>query len=164
MATEPATSSEGRAACVHCGLGLRDREVRFCCAGCIGGVESDKAGYFKKIDQLIVEDQLRYRVQIACCGWTALQWRMLSGRPTIIIEEPDLYGDHWRTGFLQPWVHYIPSTLEELPMRVEALLNACATGSELGTRGRARMMALGKDGAYLWASALMRQYQELFQR
>ena len=36
------------------------REVRFCCAGCIGAFESDKAGHFAKLDRLIVADQRRY--------------------------------------------------------------------------------------------------------
>ncbi|MHC5113080.1 MAG: hypothetical protein ACYTGP_01470 [Planctomycetota bacterium] len=36
------------------------REVRFCCAGCIKRFESDRPKYFKKIDEQIVKDQLRY--------------------------------------------------------------------------------------------------------
>jgi hypothetical protein len=36
------------------------REVRFCCAGCIGAFEADKAGFFKKIDEKIIKDQMRY--------------------------------------------------------------------------------------------------------
>lgn len=36
------------------------RQVRFCCAGCIDGFESDKDGNFKKLDALIIKDQLRY--------------------------------------------------------------------------------------------------------
>ncbi len=34
------------------------REVRFCCGGCIGKYEKDKAGYLKKIDEAIVKQQL----------------------------------------------------------------------------------------------------------
>ncbi len=34
------------------------REVRFCCGGCVGRFEKDKAGYFKKIDEAIAKQQL----------------------------------------------------------------------------------------------------------
>ncbi|MCP3905863.1 MAG: hypothetical protein GY715_19745 [Planctomycetes bacterium] len=36
------------------------REVRFCCGGCIRRFEADPATHFKKIDELIIKDQLRY--------------------------------------------------------------------------------------------------------
>ncbi|MCK4873861.1 MAG: hypothetical protein KAS72_14165 [Phycisphaerales bacterium] len=42
------------------------REVRFCCGGCIKDFEADQAGYFKKIDERIVEDQLRYYPTDTC--------------------------------------------------------------------------------------------------
>lgn len=36
------------------------REVRFCCAGCIGGFEDDVPGNLAKIDAMIVEDQMPF--------------------------------------------------------------------------------------------------------
>jgi len=50
------------------------REVRFCCAGCIGRFEADKAGYVKKIDELIVKDQMRYYPTDKC---------IVSGEPLV---------------------------------------------------------------------------------
>lgn len=37
-----------------------NREVRFCCAGCLGGFESDQAKYWGEIDAKIVEQQLMH--------------------------------------------------------------------------------------------------------
>ncbi|GJM19466.1 MAG: hypothetical protein DHS20C14_16790 [Phycisphaeraceae bacterium] len=42
------------------------REVRFCCAGCIDKFEADKAGYWSKIDEQIVKDQLPYYPMQTC--------------------------------------------------------------------------------------------------
>ncbi|MCA9293155.1 MAG: hypothetical protein KDA20_05015 [Phycisphaerales bacterium] len=36
------------------------REVRFCCAMCVPKFEADKAGYFAKIDEQIVKDQMPF--------------------------------------------------------------------------------------------------------
>jgi hypothetical protein len=36
------------------------REVKFCCAGCIGKFEGDKKKYFKKLDERIIKDQMRF--------------------------------------------------------------------------------------------------------
>ncbi|MFG0252275.1 MAG: hypothetical protein ACF8NJ_05310 [Phycisphaerales bacterium JB038] len=36
------------------------REVRFCCAGCIGRFEAEPEKYLKKADERIIKDQLRY--------------------------------------------------------------------------------------------------------
>jgi len=36
------------------------RQVKFCCAACVGTFEADKATYFKKLDELIAKDQMRY--------------------------------------------------------------------------------------------------------
>lgn len=36
------------------------REVRFCCAGCISKFEADLDASWKKVDEAIVEDQMRY--------------------------------------------------------------------------------------------------------
>lgn len=43
-----------------------NREVRFCCAGCIGTFESDKAKYWGEIDRKIVEQQ-RMHYPIGVC-------------------------------------------------------------------------------------------------
>ncbi len=50
------------------------REVRFCCSGCIGKFEADQPGYMKKIDELIVKDQLRYYPTDKC---------VVSGEPLV---------------------------------------------------------------------------------
>ncbi|RNC80998.1 MAG: hypothetical protein ED559_04125 [Phycisphaera sp.] len=42
------------------------REVRFCCAGCIGKFEADQEGYWKAIDKQIVKDQIRYYPTETC--------------------------------------------------------------------------------------------------
>lgn len=42
------------------------REVRFCCDGCIDKFEADQAGYWEKIDEQIVADQLRYYPSKTC--------------------------------------------------------------------------------------------------
>ena len=42
------------------------REVRFCCEGCIEDFEADQAGFFKKIDEKITHDQLRYYPAQTC--------------------------------------------------------------------------------------------------
>ncbi len=42
------------------------REVRFCCGGCIEKFESDRAGYWKKIDQQIIASQLPYYPTQTC--------------------------------------------------------------------------------------------------
>lgn len=42
------------------------REVRFCCPACVRPFESDQATYMKKIDDLIVKDQLRYYPMTTC--------------------------------------------------------------------------------------------------
>jgi len=42
------------------------REVRFCCPGCVKPFESDQAKYTKKIDEMIVKDQLRYYPMTTC--------------------------------------------------------------------------------------------------
>ncbi len=42
------------------------REVRFCCSGCIEKFEADKIGYFKKIDEQIIADQLPYYPAQTC--------------------------------------------------------------------------------------------------
>jgi YHS domain-containing protein len=40
------------------------REVRFCCAGCVGPFEKDKAKHFKQIDEKIIERQMeRYPLE-----------------------------------------------------------------------------------------------------
>lgn len=38
----------------------RDREIRFCCGGCIRAFEKDLEGHFKKIDAAIHYDQVRF--------------------------------------------------------------------------------------------------------
>ena len=50
------------------------REVRFCCGGCIGKFEADQAGYWEKIDEQIVKDQLRYYPTEIC---------VVSGEPLV---------------------------------------------------------------------------------
>ncbi len=50
------------------------REVRFCCGGCIGKFEADQVGYWKKIDEQIVKDQLRYYPTKTC---------VVSGEPLV---------------------------------------------------------------------------------
>lgn len=42
------------------------REVRFCCAGCIGEFEKDKAASFKKLDEQIIKQQLPHYPLKAC--------------------------------------------------------------------------------------------------
>ena len=37
-----------------------EREVRFCCAGCVGKFETDLEASWKTVDEAIVKDQLRY--------------------------------------------------------------------------------------------------------
>lgn len=37
---------------------VNGREIRLCCKGCIKKFDADQAGYIKKIDELIVKDQL----------------------------------------------------------------------------------------------------------
>jgi len=43
-----------------------NREVRFCCAGCVGAFEADKAAYWNEIDEKIVEQQ-RMHYPISTC-------------------------------------------------------------------------------------------------
>lgn len=43
-----------------------DREVRFCCAGCIGEFEADLGASWRKIDAAIVKDQTRYYSAETC--------------------------------------------------------------------------------------------------
>ena len=50
------------------------REVRFCCAGCIDKFEADLDASWKKVDQAIVKDQLRYYPMETC---------VVSGEPLI---------------------------------------------------------------------------------
>ncbi|MCA9278575.1 MAG: hypothetical protein H6815_07945 [Phycisphaeraceae bacterium] len=50
------------------------REVRFCCAGCIETFEADTDAYWKKADELIIKDQLRYY---------PIQQCIVSGEPLI---------------------------------------------------------------------------------
>ncbi|MBN4052702.1 hypothetical protein JYU07_00300 [Roseiflexus sp. AH-315-K22] len=50
------------------------REVRLCCAGCIDQFEADKAGYFKKMDEKITKDQVRYYPTKTC---------VVSGEPLV---------------------------------------------------------------------------------
>ncbi len=50
------------------------REVRFCCGGCIGKFEADQGGYWEKIDDQIVTDQLRYYPTETC---------VVSGEPLV---------------------------------------------------------------------------------
>ena len=54
------------------------REVRFCCGGCIGKFEADKAGYWKKIDEKIVTDQMPFYPTETC---------VVSGEPLIMDGE-----------------------------------------------------------------------------
>jgi len=42
------------------------REVRFCCSGCSAMFETDKAGYWKKVDQQIIKDQLPFYPTDTC--------------------------------------------------------------------------------------------------
>lgn len=42
------------------------REVRLCCAGCIGKFEADTPGYFAKIDERIAADQARFYPLATC--------------------------------------------------------------------------------------------------
>lgn len=42
------------------------REVRFCCKSCIKKFEADKAGYWKKIDEKIIEAQTPYYPLATC--------------------------------------------------------------------------------------------------
>ncbi|MEZ6242109.1 MAG: hypothetical protein R3B57_03610 [Phycisphaerales bacterium] len=42
------------------------REVRFCCDSCIGDFEADMPRYWKKIDEMIVRDQLPYYPVATC--------------------------------------------------------------------------------------------------
>ncbi len=42
------------------------REVRFCCDGCIGGFEADKAGYFAKVDEAMIRQQLMHYPLTTC--------------------------------------------------------------------------------------------------
>lgn len=50
------------------------REVRFCCGGCIAKFQRDQAGYFQKIDQRILHDQLRFYPLDTC---------LVSGKPLV---------------------------------------------------------------------------------
>jgi YHS domain-containing protein len=50
------------------------REVRFCCAGCIGKFEADKKAGFKKIDEQLVRAQLHYYPFDTC---------IISGNPLV---------------------------------------------------------------------------------
>lgn len=43
-----------------------DREVRFCCAGCIDGFEADQAGYFAKVDEAMIRQQLMHYPLTTC--------------------------------------------------------------------------------------------------
>ncbi|MBZ0171806.1 MAG: hypothetical protein K8E66_05455 [Phycisphaerales bacterium] len=54
------------------------REVRFCCGSCIGKFEADQPGYWKKIDEQIVKDQMHYFTAETC---------VVSGEP--LIEDGD---------------------------------------------------------------------------
>lgn len=50
------------------------REVRFCCASCIGEFESDMEASFAKVDEQIIKDQLRYYPTDMC---------VVSGEPLV---------------------------------------------------------------------------------
>jgi len=50
------------------------REVRLCCDGCIKKFEADQKGYWQKIDEQIVRDQLRYYPAETC---------VVSGEPLV---------------------------------------------------------------------------------
>ncbi|UYV11900.1 MAG: hypothetical protein NCW75_11395 [Phycisphaera sp.] len=50
------------------------REVRFCCAGCIGKFEADKAGYWQKIDEQMIAAQMPYYPTEVC---------LVSGEPLV---------------------------------------------------------------------------------
>lgn len=52
------------------------REVRFCCEGCIGRFEADPIAAWRKIDEAIIKDQMRYYPLETC---------VVSGEP--LIEE-----------------------------------------------------------------------------
>lgn len=50
------------------------RGVRFCCAGCVKPFESDLVGSWKKVDEALVKDQLRYYPVVTC---------VVSGEPLV---------------------------------------------------------------------------------
>jgi hypothetical protein len=50
------------------------REVRFCCGGCIDTFEADLAASWKKVDEAIIKDQLRYYPMQTC---------VVSGEPLV---------------------------------------------------------------------------------
>lgn len=106
-------------------------------------------------------EQLGFRYQIVCIGFQAMWWKLASGSPCIVVESKGIPYLHWRTRFFVPWIHYVPSNVEQVGERVEWLQRHPDHAQRIGRNARERAWELTQAGAKEYAKALLRRYREI---